>query len=92
MAELKKKEFKKLVSAARQLISEAAAIGCTGMVMPYKSPCRQQFESWVSSDPYREDIERFPDDPSYAWPGCYKSLKVMLAWDAWCEAWERMRQ
>ena len=59
---------------------------------PYRSPCRKQFEAWVSAEPYCEDIERFPDDATkHAWHGSYKSPKVRLAWDAWSEAWERAR-
>ena len=54
----------------------------------YKSLQRKEFEEWVSGQPYCENIERFPPE-RHSWPGCYKSLKVMLAWDAWCEAWRR---
>jgi hypothetical protein len=52
--------------------------------------CRQQFESWISNDPYCESIERVPDDPArFAWHGSYRSLKTDLAWQAWKAAWER---
>jgi len=60
--------------------------------LPYSSPCRNQFEEWISSEPYVENIERFPDDATrFAWPGDYRSLKVQLAWEAWAEGWERAR-
>lgn len=51
--------------------------------------CRQQFEEWISHDPYARSIERIPDDPErYAFPGVYRDINTDLAWQAWKEAWE----
>ena len=48
---------------------------------------RESFEKWVSSPPYEEETDRYPNDSTkYAWPGNYKSYSVQLAWEAWSEA------
>lgn len=48
---------------------------------------RQEFEAWVSVDPFCESIERYPDDPTkHSWHNQYKSLKTALAWEAWQES------
>lgn len=45
---------------------------------------RAEFEEFVSSSPFEYSTDRYPD--SAAFPGTYKSLRVDLAWNAWCEA------
>ena len=56
---------------------------------PPGDACREQFEEWISVDPFARSIERFPDDPeNYAWPGTYKDINTDLAWQAWKEAWD----
>jgi len=53
------------------------------------SSCRDQFEQWVSDDPYARSVERWPDEPEkFAWPGTYKDINTDLAWQAWQTAWE----
>ena len=57
----------------------------------YMSPCRTQFEEWISADPYNKAITHYrnPEWP----PGYfqYSDTDVQLAWEAWAEAWERFR-
>jgi hypothetical protein len=47
------------------------------------SDSRAAFETFISSPPHEEEILRFPDDGSSAWPGSYKDPIVDLAWGAW---------
>lgn len=57
-----------------------------------KKKCRDQFEEWISLRCDAKLVERFPDDATnFAWPGCYKSLTVQLAWKSWAEGWERAK-
>ena len=54
---------------------------------------RKQFEAWVSSSPYDESIERYPNDTTkYGWPGSYKDIRVDMCWQAWQEARNNKRQ
>jgi hypothetical protein len=42
---------------------------------------RERFEEIVKAAPYEQDIRRFPDDESSAWPGVYRHVSVDLAWN-----------
>jgi len=54
--------------------------------------CREQFEKWVSDDPYSRPIDRIPYDPEkFAFPGVYRDINTDLAWQAWRVAWEMAR-
>jgi hypothetical protein len=56
-------------------------------------PCREEFEAWISSEPFYESIERIPDDPEkFAWAGQYYSMMTQSCWMAWREAWVRGSQ
>jgi hypothetical protein len=58
-------------------------------VASHCSSCREQFEAWVSDDPYGKPIDRIPDDPEkFAFPGVYRDINTDLAWQAWQVAWE----
>ena len=53
------------------------------------SSCREQFEQFISDEPFAKSIERIPDDPEkFAFPGVYRDINTDLAWQAWKEAWE----
>lgn len=48
---------------------------------------RDRFEKWISSPPFERDLDRYSEDPDISsWPGNYKDIEVMLAWEAWQEA------
>jgi len=42
---------------------------------------REQFEKWITAPPFEKNVDKWPSGA--AWPGCYKSYEVHLAWDAW---------
>jgi hypothetical protein len=57
---------------------------------PVPSSVRYRFEAWISSPPFEQDTQRWPDDETRtAWPGHYKMYQVQLAWEAWQEALNR---
>ncbi len=48
---------------------------------------RREFETWISSPPFRKSIAKMHSDSS--WPGVYVAIDVHLAWEAWREAYRR---
>ena len=60
------------------------------IVMPVSPEgIRTAFEVWVTSSPYEESSERYPNDPTkYGWPGNYKDIRVDMCWQAWKSACE----
>ena len=60
------------------------------IVMPFSpEDIRTAFEVWVTSHPYEESSERYPNDPTkYGWPGNYKDIRVDMCWQAWKSACE----
>jgi hypothetical protein len=46
---------------------------------------RDQFENWISAEPYAMNVERYPDDDT-AWPRQYKNYLVQVSWEAWQES------
>lgn len=47
---------------------------------------RDQFEKWISDEPYVMRVDRYPEDGDYPWPRQYRSVHVQLAWEAWQES------
>jgi len=48
---------------------------------------RQQFEAWITEEPFAKNVARHPKDSPEAisWPGQYVQYEVQLAWEAWKE-------
>jgi hypothetical protein len=63
------------------------------LVMPVsEDDIRTAFEVWVTSPPYEESSERYPNDPTkYGWPGNYKDIRVDMCWQAWKSACEMIQ-
>lgn len=66
---------------SKEVFRDSVALHCQS--------CREQFESWVSDDPYNKPIDRIPEAPEkFAFPGVYRDINTDLAWQAWRVAWE----